>query len=80
LNKITIGIVAFLLIGAYLITSSNEYDLTDSSEDRKGFLRDFSGWIINVGKNAKEVGEVVKDQDWLPEEGFEEKKDNDTAK
>ena len=72
--------MAFLIIGAYMITTNNEYDLTDNSEDRKGFLKEFSGWIVNLGKNAKEVGSVVKDQDWLPEDEFEENRDNDTVK
>ncbi|MAF51091.1 MAG: hypothetical protein CMH64_03295 [Nanoarchaeota archaeon] len=80
MNKITIGIVAFLLIGGYMITTDQGYDLKDDAEDRKGFLKDFSGWVVNIGKNAKEVGGVVKDQDWLPEREFEEHTDNDTAK
>ena len=74
MNKITILVVGFLLIGAYMITTANDYDLKDNSEDRKGFLKEFSGWVVNLGKNAKEVGGVVKDKDWLPED-YEEQKD-----
>jgi hypothetical protein len=78
MNKITIGIVAFLLIGGYMITVDKGYDIRENSEDRKSFLKDFSGWVVNLGKNAKEVGTVVKDKEWLPE--YEEYRDNDTIK
>ena len=74
-------IVAFLLIGAYIITANKDYDIKNNSDDRKGFLKDFSGWIVNLGKNVKDVAEVANDKEWLPkEEGYEEYSDNDTVK
>lgn len=81
MNKITILIVAFLVIGGYLIVMYNDYDLKSDKEDRKEFLKDFSGWIVNLGKSVKDVGEVASDKEWLPpEEGYEEYSDNDTVK
>jgi hypothetical protein len=70
--------VAFLLVGAYMITTGNDYDIREDTDDRKSFLKDFSGWMVNLGKNIKEVGEVTKNQDWLPE--YEERNATDTAK
>ena len=70
-----------MLVGAYAITTKQDYDLKENSEDRRGFLKDFSGWIVNLGKNTKEIADVAKEQDWLPDdEDFEERKDNDSVK
>ena len=80
MNKLTILAVGFLLFGAYMITTSQEYDLKDDSADRKGFLKDFSGWIVNLGQNTKEIAGVAKDQDWLPDEDYETHNANDTMK
>jgi len=68
MNKITIGVVIFLILGAYLITTQNSYDLKENSQDRISFLKDFSGWIVNLGKNVKELSGTAKDQDWLPQD------------
>ena len=68
MNKITIGVVIFLILGAYLITTKNSYDLKEDSQDRISFLKDFSGWIVNLGKNVKELSGTAKDQDWLPQD------------
>ncbi|MAG52916.1 MAG: hypothetical protein CMH62_03070 [Nanoarchaeota archaeon] len=81
MKKITLLVIAFLLVGAYAITTKQDYDLKENSEDRRGFLKDFSGWIVNLGKNTKEIADVAKEQDWLPDdEDFEERKDNDSVK
>ena len=68
MNKITIGVVIFLILGAYLITTRANYDLKDESQDRISFLKDFSGWIVNLGKNVKELSGTAKDQEWLPQD------------
>lgn len=68
MNKILIGVVIFLVIGAYLITTRANYDLKENSQDRVSFLKDFSGWIVNLGKNVKELSGTAKDQDWLPQD------------
>ena len=79
MNKITILIVAFLVIGGYMIVADKGYNLKENSGDRKGFLEDFSGWVVNLGKNTKEVVDVAREQDWLPED-YEEYTANDTVK
>ena len=62
-----------------MITTSQDYDLKDDPGDRKGFLKDFSGWIVNLGKNTKEIAEVAKEQEWLPDEDdYEMFSDNDS--
>ena len=68
-------------MGAYMITTANDYDVKDNPEDRKGFLKDFSGWIVNLGKNTKEIAGVAKNQEWLPDESeYETFSENDTVK
>lgn len=68
MNKITIGVVIFLILGAYLITTRANYDLKENSGDRISFLKDFSGWIVNLGKNAKELAGMAQKQEWLPQD------------
>lgn len=76
MKKITIAIILFLLVGAFMIIKQNNLDLKEDSEDRISFAKKFSGWIFNIGKNIKELtGEATK-QEWLPKENY----DNDTIK
>lgn len=76
MEKITIAIIIFLVIGAFLIVKQNDLDLKEDSEDRISFVKKFSGWIVNIGKNIKDLtGEATK-QEWLPKENY----DNDTIK
>lgn len=64
-----------------MITVNKDYDIQNDADDRKSFLKDFSGWIVNLGKNTKEMVDVAKEQDWLPEdEGYQEYSENDTVK
>jgi len=68
MNKIIIAGVIFLIIGAYLITTKNSYDLKENSQDRVSFLKDFSGWAVNLGKNLKDLTGMAQKQDWLPQD------------
>lgn len=76
MGKITIAIIIFLVIGVFLIVKQNDLDLKEDSEDRISFAKKLSGWIVNIGKNIKDLtGEATK-QEWLPQENY----DNDTIK
>ena len=76
MGKITWIIIAFLIVGAFMIINQNGLDIKNDSEDRVSFAKKFSGWVFNVGKNIKELtGEATK-QEWLPKENH----DNDTIK
>ena len=68
MKKLTVIIAIFLLIGAYMIVKDKDYDLKEDSQDRVSFLKDFTGWITNLGKNVKDLGSEAKDQEWLPQE------------
>ena len=68
MKKLTIIVIVFLLIGAYLITTKNSYDIKKDSQDRISFLKDFSGWVVNLGKNLKELTGMAQKQEWLPKE------------
>ena len=61
-----------------MITTNKDYDIKEDADDRKSFLKDFSGWIVNLGKNVKDVADVAGDKEWLPE--YEEFNENDTVK
>tara|TARA_Y100000310_G_scaffold285838_1_gene309576 strand:+ start:62 stop:292 length:231 start_codon:yes stop_codon:yes gene_type:complete len=76
MNKLTIGLIVFLIIGGFIITSKNQYDLKEDNEDRKSFLKDFTGWVVNLGKNIKDLTGYAQKQDWLPQE----KNETDTFK
>jgi len=66
MNKITIAVVIFLIVGGYIIVSSQNLDLEDKG-DQKTFLKTFGRWVVGVGKNIKDVaGYAVKEHDWLP--------------
>ncbi len=68
MKKIFIIIIVFLLIGTYLITTRSNYNLKENKEDRISFLKEFSGWIINLGRNMKELTGMAQKQEWLPQE------------
>tara|TARA_Y100000034_G_C6694101_1_gene305765 strand:+ start:328 stop:558 length:231 start_codon:yes stop_codon:yes gene_type:complete len=68
MNKIFIAIAVFLVIGGYAITSNNDYNLKDNNDDRKSFVKDFSGWVVNIGGNIKDLTGQAQRQDWLPED------------
>lgn len=76
MRKISIAIIIFLVIGAFLIVKQNNLDLKENSEDRVSFAKKFSGWVFSIGKNIRDLtGEAAK-QEWLPKENY----DNDTIK
>ncbi len=76
MKKITIAVLLFLVIGAFMILKQNNLDLKENPEDRISFAKKFSGWLFTIGKNVKDLtGEATK-QEWLPEENY----DNDTIK
>jgi len=76
MKKLTIAILVFLLIGAYLIVKQNDLDLKSEQEDRVSFAKKFSGWVFNIGKNIKDLTGQATQQEWLPKENY----DNDTIK
>ena len=76
MKKITIAVAVFLLIGGFMITSNNDYDLKEDNDDRKSFLKDFTGWVVNLGSNIKDLTGYAQKQEWLPED----KNETDTFK
>ena len=68
MKKLIIFAIIFLIIGAYIITVKNNYNLKDESGDRMSFLKDFSGWVVNIGKNLKDITGLASKQEWLPQD------------
>ncbi len=66
MNKAVLLILAFFIIGGYIIKTGMDLQL-DDSEDRQVFAKELVKWIWGVGKNTKDVvGYAIKEHDWLP--------------
>ncbi len=66
MGKITIFVVLFLLVGAYLIKTS--YDLNyKKDEDRTTFVWEFARWVLQIGGNVKNAVGYMIAMDWFPE-------------
>lgn len=76
MKKITIAVILFLLVGAFMIIKQNNFDIKEDSEDRVSFTKKFTGWLLNVGKNIKDLTGQATQKEWLPQENY----DNDTIK
>ena len=68
MKKLVVIVTILLLVGAYLIVKNNDYDLKNNPDDRTSFLKDFSGWVVNLGNNLKDLTGGATKQDWLPQE------------
>ena len=66
-KKLFIGIVLLLVIGGYFIAKDNNYNLKENSDDRNSFMKDLSGWVINLFGNTKDLVDEAKEKDWIPE-------------
>lgn len=63
---ILVFVICFLVIGSYIIISSNSIDMQEK-DGRKTFIGKAWDWMKHVGGSTKDtVGYAVK-QDWLPE-------------
>lgn len=68
MSKVTIAIVAFLLLGAIMIKCTLDTDFS-SGDDRKSFAAAFVDWIKQLGSSTKETAKyAVNEQEWLPDE------------
>ena len=85
MNKIILGIVIFLLIGALMIKCSLDTDFSEEG-DRKTFISAFKGWIKQLGSSTKDTAKyAVKKKEWLPtdeviDEAKEDSDENQTEK
>ena len=58
-------IIVFLIIGAYIIKTT--YDLSFEEEgDVKNFLVRFGRWLLQLGRNVKDVTGYATQKKWLP--------------
>ena len=76
MKKVTIAVILFLLIGSFIIIKQNNLDVKEDSKDRISFVKKFTGWLFNIGKNIKDLTGQATQQEWLPKENY----DNDTIK
>ena len=78
MSKITIAIIAFLLIGAVMIKCTLDTDFSEK-DDRKSFLSAFVDWVKQLGTSTKETAKfAVTEQDWLPDKDRVKEAANDT--
>ncbi len=64
--KLWLVLLAFLLIGSFVIVKAHQLDVSDN-EDRTEFIFRFTRWIFDMGGNMKSVAGYVVALDWLPE-------------
>ena len=63
--SIVLLIIIFLIIGAYIIKTA--YDLSfEDKEDTKNFVVKFARWLLQVGRNVKDVTGYAVQKKWLP--------------
>ena len=61
MKKLTIIVIIFLLLGAWMI-----YDGLSAEEGKVSFTKKYFGWLFGVSKNVVKVGGYAVQQDWLP--------------
>ena len=59
-------VIAFFLIGGYIIYDNLGTDFNDS-DDRIDFIKTTGMWIFDVGKSTKNTVGYAIDQNWLPD-------------
>jgi hypothetical protein len=65
MGKLFWAVVVFLLIGAFIIKSAYDYDLSDGP-DRKGFISRMGRWVWQLGGNIVDLTSFATKQEWLP--------------
>jgi len=65
MNKITLGVVFFLLFGAYVIKVNHNYNLKEA-DSRAEFIKDLFGWWKQLAHNIKDVTSYAVKKQWLP--------------
>lgn len=64
MGKALFIVIAFLLVGGYLI--SLNYDLGDE-EGKKGFFSSLWSWLKDLFGNIKDLTGLAVEQEWLPD-------------
>ena len=67
MKKLLLILVLFLIIGGFVIKLQNDLNL-EQDNDRKVFVKEFTTWLFQVGKNVFELTGQASRQDWLPDE------------
>lgn len=65
MGKLMIIIILILLIGGYMIVRSYDLNL-ENKGDRKTFFKIFTGWLVKLGNNLKQLAANAVRQDWSP--------------
>ena len=65
LKKLIAIAIILIIMGGVFIIVKNHYDLRKKG-DSAGFIHDFSGWVVQVGKNTVNMAGYVVKMDWIP--------------
>jgi len=60
-----IAVIAFLVIGAFIIINASGYNLSEN-EGRAAFFKDYGQWLGQLFKNAKGITAYAASVDWMP--------------
>lgn len=66
MKKLILIFIIFLVIGGFLIKSQNNLDLKNE-EDKQTFIKSFTTWVLQVGKNVFELTGHASRLNWLPD-------------
>jgi hypothetical protein len=60
-----IAVVAFLVIGGFLIVNAFHYNLGEP-EGRSAFFKDYGTWMGQLFKNVRGITAYATSVDWMP--------------
>jgi len=63
--KVVIFLVVFLLAGAFMVISNNNFHIGNSAEFNS-FMKSYYGWFFKIFENTKTVTGAVINMNWLP--------------
>ena len=59
------AVLAFLVIGGFLIVNASGYNLSEK-ESRDAFFKDYGRWMGQLFNNAKGLTAYAVSQNWMP--------------
>ena len=60
-----IAVVAFLIIGGFLIVNAFNYNLGEK-EGRDAFFKDYGAWLGKLFNNVRGITAYATSVDWMP--------------
>ena len=65
MGKILFIVIVVLVIGAFIIASARNIDFKED-EDRGNFVKAYFSWLLQLGRNMKQLTVHAIKLDWMP--------------